>query len=331
MFPKILSRKRRGRERAGRVFERTELLPWHLVQPYFAMAGRNRKEPIPHMPGIFRLSQDLIVKDVAALLSRGVRGILLFGIARKKDAMGSDAWDSEAALQSTVRAIRGRFGDEVTIITDVCLCGFTDHGHCGILREKMIDQKRTLNVLGRVAVSHAEAGADLVGPSAMTVGQVQAVRTALDRAGFPRTGVWAYAVKYASSFYGPFRDALDSVPQFGDRSAYQMDPADASGALESAFRDQKDGAEILMVKPALAYLDIIFRLKQKARVPVAAFHVSGEYGMLKQAARAGVLKEKAALLETLLAIRRAGADRIITYYAKEAAHWLKEEHDRCSR
>jgi porphobilinogen synthase len=251
--------------------------------------------------------------------------VLLFGIARKKDAMGSDAYGKEAALQNAIRALRERFGKKIVIITDVCLCGFTNHGHCGILRGRKIDRKRTLHALGRIAVSHAEAGADLVAPSAMTVGQVKTVRQALDRAGFSGTGVWAYAIKYASSFYGPFRDALGSAPKFGDRRAYQRDPEDTSRAVRAALQDQKEGAAILMVKPALPYLDIIFRLKQKARLPVAAFHVSGEYGMLKRAARAGVLDEKKAVLETLLAIRRAGAGKIITYYAGEAAKWLRQK------
>lgn len=301
------------------------LEPRDLIQPYFALAGRNRKEPVPHMPGIFRLSTDLIVRDVTALVRTGVRGILLFGIARKKDAVGSDAYDEAAAIQSATRALRGRFGKKISIITDVCLCGFTDHGHCGILRGREIDRERTRRALGRIAVSHAEAGADFVGPSAMTAGQVKAVRRALDHAGFSRVKVWAYAIKYASSFYGPFRDALGSAPKFGDRSAYQMDPADTLGAMKAALRDQKDGAAILMVKPALPYLDMIFRLKQKAKAPVAAFHVSGEYGMLKQASRAGVLNERAAVLETLLAVRRAGADKIITYYAVEVAKWLRQK------
>ena len=299
--------------------------PQDLIQPYFAIAGRNKKEPIPKMPGIFRLSADLIVRDVTALVRNGIRGVLLFGIARKKDALGSDAYDEEAAIQSATRALRDRFGKKIIIITDVCLCGFTDHGHCGILCGRKIDRKRTLRTLGRIAVSQAEAGADFVGPSAMTVGQVKAVRGALDRAGFSGTGVWAYAIKYASAFYGPFRGALGSIPQFGDRSAYQMDPADVARAMRSALQDQKDGADILMVKPALPYLDMVFRLKQKTRVPVAAFHVSGEYGMLKQAARADVLSEKATVLETLLAIRRAGAEKIITYYAGEVAKWLKKK------
>jgi porphobilinogen synthase len=297
--------------------------PQDLIQPYFAVVGRNRREPVPNMPGIFRLSVDLIVRDVTALVRTGVRGVLLFGIARKKDALGSDAYEGEAAIQSAVRALRARFGKKIMIITDVCLCGFTDHGHCGILRGRKIDRERTLSILGRIAVSHAEAGTDFVAPSAMTVGQVKAVRGALDRAGFSKAGVWAYAIKYASAFYGPFRDALGSAPKFGDRRAYQRDPADTSRAIQAALQDQKDGAEFLMVKPALPYLDIILRLRQKTEAPVAAFHVSGEYGMLKHASRAGTFNEKAAVLETLLAIRRAGAGKIITYYAGEVAKWLR--------
>jgi len=305
--------------------KRLVIQPQDLIQPYFATAGRNRKEPIPHMPGIFRLSTDLIVRDVAALYRTGIRGVLLFGIARKKDGLGSEAYEKEAAIQNTVRALRKQFGKKIMIMTDVCLCGFTDHGHCGILHGRKIDRARTLRTLGRIAVSHAEAGADFVGPSAMAVGQVKAVRGALDRAGYSRTGVWAYAVKYASSYYGPFRGALGSTPKFGDRRAYQMDPADTSRAIRSALQDQKDGASILMVKPALPYLDIIFQLKQRARVPVAAYHVSGEYGMLKCAVRAGVFDEKTTVFETLLAMRRAGASKIITYYAGEVAKWLRQK------
>lgn len=299
--------------------------PQDLIQPYFAIAGRNKKERIPNMPGIFRMTSDLIVRDVSNLYKMGIRGVLLFGIARKKDALGSDAFESGAAIQSTVRALRKRFGKKILIITDVCLCGFTDHGHCGILSGKQIDRKRTLEALGRIAVTHAQAGTDLVGPSAMTVGQVKAVRAALDRAGFSKKGVWAYAVKYASSYYGPFRGALGSTPKFGDRRGYQRDPSESSSAVQAALQDQKDGAAILMVKPAMPYLDIIYRLKEKARVPVAAYHVSGEYGMLKLSSRAGVFNEKATVLETLLAIRRAGAEKIITYYAGEAAKWLRQK------
>jgi porphobilinogen synthase len=296
-----------------------------LIQPYFAIAGTNKKEPIPNMPGIFRLSVDRIVRDVTALVRTGVRGVLLFGIARKKDAVGSDAYDREAAIQSATRALRKRFGKKILIITDVCLCGFTDHGHCGILRGRKIDRQRTLRALGRIAVSHAEAGADFVGPSAMTVGQVKAIRGVLDRSGFSKMGVWAYAIKYASAFYGPFRDALGSAPKFGDRRAYQRNPADTSRAIQAALQDQNDGAEFLMVKPAMPYLDMIYRLRQKTKAPVAAFHVSGEYGMLKSASRAGTFDERAAVLETLLAIRRAGADKIITYYAAEVAKWLRSK------
>jgi porphobilinogen synthase len=303
--------------------KRATLKPRDLVQPYFALAGRNRKEKIPNMPGIFRMSGNLIVKNVTKLLRLGVRRVLIFGIARYKDSIGSDSYETQGAIQQTVRDLRKKFGKRITIITDVCLCGFTDHGHCGILKGKRIDQAKTLKTLNQIAISHARAGADFVAPSAMTKGQVKAVRNALDLEGFKETGVWAYAIKYASSFYGPFRDALGSAPKFGDRRAYQMDPADGPGALKSALSDQKYGANILMVKPAMPYLDMIYRLKRKAAVPVAAFHVSGEYGMLKHASKAGAIDEKKAVLESLSAIRRAGADFIVTYYAKQAAEWLR--------
>lgn len=296
-----------------------------LVQPYFSLTGRGRKEKIPNMPGIFRLSADLIEEDAEELLRLGINRILLFGIARSKDPLGSEAVDACGAIQHTTSRLRDRFGKKITIITDVCLCGFTDHGHCGILKGKKIDPERTLEALGRIAVSHALAGADFVAPSAMTAGQVKAVRAALDRAGSPKTKVWAYAMKYASAFYGPFREALDSAPKFGDRRAYQMDPSNDERALSSALQDQKHGADVLMVKPALPYLDMVRRLKERARVPVAAYHVSGEYAMLKAAARAGALDEKKAVLEALTGIKRAGADHLVTYYAKQAALWLKED------
>ena len=249
-------------------------------------------------------------------------GVQFFMVGLPDSAVRESHQRIEAALRHNGHKIPGK---KIVIITDVCLCGFTDHGHCGILHGLKIDRKCTLSALGRISVSHAEAGADFVGPSAMTVGQVKAVRSALDRAGYSKTRVWAYAVKYASAYYGPFRGALGSTPKFGDRKGYQRNPGDSARGVRAALRDQKDGAAVLMVKPALPYLDIIFRLKQKARVPVAAYHVSGEYGMLKRAARDGVFDEKATVLETLLAIRRAGAGKIITYYAGEVAKWLKRK------
>lgn len=311
--------------------ERPVIRPRDLIQPYFAVTGQNRKEPIPNMPGIFRMSADGIVRDIEGLLLAGICKIFLFGVAGKKDSLGAEAISRQGAIQKAVCAIRKHYGGNIVIITDVCLCAFTDHGHCGILKRKKIDREKTLERLGRIAVSHADAGTDFVAPSAMSEGQVKAVRTALDRAGYRRTKIWAYAMKYASSFYGPFRGALHSAPKFGDRTAYQMNPADTQGSLRSALRDQKDGADILMVKPVLPYLDMLFRLKQKSEVPVAAFQVSGEYGMFKCAARTGIFDEKKALIEAFLAIRRAGADLIVSYYAKQAARWLREIHDQDER
>lgn len=303
--------------------ERVSVRPRDLVQPYFALCGRDRKEKVPNMPGIYRLSADLIIKDVSALADLGVNKVLLFGIARIKDPLGFEAVDARGAVQHAVSCLRDRFGKKITIITDVCLCGFTDHGHCGILDGRQIDRKKTLKALGGIAVTHARAGADFVAPSAMTRGQVGAVRAALDRVGCKKTKIWAYAIKHASAFYGPFRGALDSAPKFGDRRAYQMDPEEADGALRLALRDEKDGADVLMVKPALPCLDLVRRLKQEAGVPVAAYQVSGEYAMLKTAAAAGALDEKKAVLETLAGIKRAGAGLIVTYYAKQAAEWLR--------
>lgn len=296
--------------------------PSDLVQPYFALAGRKRKEKIPNMPGIYRMSADLIAHDIKTLFASGVDKILLFGIARFKDPSGFEAIDAQGAIQHTILQLRSLFGKKITIITDVCLCGFTDHGHCGILKGEKIDTEKTLAVLGAIAISHARAGADFVAPSAMTRGQVKAVRAALDRAGFHETGIWAYAVKYASSFYGPFREALGSAPKFGDRRAYQMNPADTVWAVRSALQDQKDGANVLMVKPAIPYLDVLYQLKQRTKLPVAAYQVSGEYAMLKTAAAVGAFNEKKAVLETLGAVKRAGAGLIVTYYAGQAAEWL---------
>lgn len=307
--------------------KRIVVSPRDLVQPYFALAGRSRKEKIPNMPGIYRMSSDLIERDVKTLLGVGINKILLFGIARFKDPFGFEAIDVRGAIQHTTSQLRNRFGKRIKIITDVCLCGFTDHGHCGILKGKKIDRKKTRDRLGAIAVSHARAGADFVAPSAMTVGQVKAVRRALNRAGFHGVKIWAYAIKYASVFYGPFRDALDSAPRFGDRRAYQMDPSDIKGVLSAALEDQKSGADVLMVKPALPYLDILFKLKQRAKVPVAAYHVSGEYSMIKSAAGSGVVNERKAVLECLTGIKRAGADLIVTYYAREAAKWLENYYD----
>jgi porphobilinogen synthase len=270
------------------------------------------------MPGVFNLSVDEAVKEVEAARGEGIRSVLLFGLPEHKDAIGSAAYDPNAPVQAGVRAIKSAVPD-VLVATDVCLCEYTDHGHCGIIVGDEVSNDPTVEQLVRAAVSHAAAGADVVAPSDMMDGRVGAIRQALDARGFENTAVMAYAAKYWSAFYGPFRDAADSAPKFGDRASYQMDPANSDEALREVAQDIEEGADIVMVKPALPYLDVLTRVKEKFGYPTAAYHVSGEYSMLKAAARNGWLDEKRAMLECLTSIRRAGADIIITYYAREAA------------
>jgi len=273
------------------------------------------------MPGVFNLSVDETVREVESAQREGIRSVLLFGLPGYKDAVGSAAYDPDAPVQSAVRAIK-RACPDVLVMTDVCLCEYTDHGHCGVLIKDEIANDPTVEQLVRAAVSHAAAGADLVAPSDMMDGRVGAIRQALDEGGFERTGIMSYAAKYSSAFYGPFRDAAGSYPQFGDRKTHQMDPANGREALREVEQDIAEGADIVMVKPALPYLDVIARVKDRFGYPTAAYHVSGEYAMLKAAAANGWLDERRAMLESLTAIRRAGADFIITYYARDAARAL---------
>jgi porphobilinogen synthase len=299
----------------------THLRPEDFIYPMFAVAGSGVRQAIEAMPGVSRQSPDKLVEEARAAFDLGVPAVLLFGLPVRKDDTGSEAASPKGAVQQAVRALKKAL-PQLVVITDVCLCGYTSHGHCGLLHGEEIDNDATLEVLAEVAVSHAEAGADLVAPSDMMDGRVGAIREALDERGFEMTAIMSYAVKYASSFYGPFREAAESAPQFGDRRGYQMDPANAREAMLEAALDVEEGADILMVKPALPYLDVISALAGEFDQPLAAYQVSGEYSMIKAAAARGWLDGAAVMLESLLSIKRAGADLILTYFAKEAAKIL---------
>ncbi|MEZ4424550.1 MAG: porphobilinogen synthase [Gemmatimonadota bacterium] len=306
----------------------TRLHPGAFVLPLFVVDGEDVRRPVSSMPGVEQLSVDQVVADARAAATAGVGGVLLFGVPDAKDAAGTAAWDAEGPVARALRALAREVPD-LERWADVCLCEYTDHGHCGVLdAHAHIDLAATLPALARAAVTYAQAGATAVAPSDMLDGRVRVIRQALDGAGFPLLPIVSYAVKYASAFYGPFRDAAGSTPAFGDRRSHQMDPANTDEALREAELDLDEGADILLVKPAGAYLDVIWRVKERFGRPTAAYQVSGEYSMLKAAARAGWLDERRAALESLLAIRRAGADIVITYYAREAAAWLREEEAR---
>ena len=301
----------------------TRLSPDMFVLPLFVCEGEGVRREVPSMPGVCNLSVDEAVKEAAAAQADGIHSVLLFGIPDDKDDIGSHAYDPEAPVQSAIRAIKRQLPD-LLVITDVCLCEYTDHGHCGIVIDGEIVNDPTVDQLVRTAISHAAAGADIVAPSDMMDGRVGAIRQALDERGFEHTAIMAYAAKYCSAFYGPFREAAASAPAFGDRRSHQLDPANAAEALREVEQDIAEGADIIMVKPAMTYLDVIARVKERFAYPTAAYHVSGEYAMLKAAARNGWIDEPRAMLETLTSIRRAGADIIITYYAREAARALAE-------
>ena len=301
----------------------TELTSAHLVQPLFIELGTDSRTPIEAMPGVERLSISHAVEEAGAIQALGVPAVLLFGLPADKDALGSGAYDDEGVVQLAVRALKEAH-PELVVVTDVCLCEYTSHGHCGIVRDDgEIDNDVTLELLARTAISHAAAGADAVAPSDMMDGRVGALRGQLDAEGHKDTPIIAYSAKFASSFYGPFREAADCAPAFGDRRTYQMDPANADEAVREALLDVDEGADMVMVKPALPYLDVIRRVKEATRVPVAAYNVSGEYSMLKAAVAAGYLDERAAVLEALTSIRRAGADIVISYHARDVAEWLR--------
>jgi porphobilinogen synthase len=304
-----------------RMVRETHLTPNDLMYPVFVRHGRGVVQEISSMPGQYQWSVDKLVGEVVSAAQLGVPAVVPFGIPATKDAIGSENFAPDGIVQQAIRAIKDTVPDMV-IVTDVCMCEYTDHGHCGIVENGRVLNDPTLEVLGRVAVSHAEAGADMVAPSGMMDGMVGAIRAALDAAGFPQVGILSYAAKYASSFYGPFRDAAESPPQFGDRRSHQMDPGNVREAMREVALDIEEGADILMVKPALPYLDVIRAARNAFDVPLAAYNVSGEYAMIKAAGQKGWIDERGVALETLTSIKRAGADMILTYFAKEAAEWL---------
>jgi porphobilinogen synthase len=320
-FPIYRPRRLRQNEKLRSLIRETGLGPNNLIYPVFVGPGKDRTQPVSSMPGVAQLSVDRAAKECAEVGSLGIPAVILFGIPEEKDAVGSEAYADSGVVQQAIRAVKEKV-PEMVVITDVCLCEYTDHGHCGIIKNGDVDNDSTLELLAKEALSHARAGADIIAPSDMMDGRVGAIRKALDANGFTRTPIMAYAAKYASGFYGPFREAAESTPQFGDRRSYQMDPANSDEALREVEMDIREGADIVMVKPAMAYLDIIYRVKQKFGYPVAAYNVSGEYSMIKAAGQNGWIDEPRIMMEVLLAIRRAGADMILTYFAKDAAKLL---------
>ncbi|WP_029520815.1 porphobilinogen synthase [Persephonella sp. IF05-L8] len=321
-FPIHRPRRLRRNENIRRLVRETYLSIDDLIYPLFIEEGTNIKKEIPSMPGIYRWSLDRINEELEEVAKLDIPAVLLFGIPAHKDEVGSDTWNEEGIIQKAIRHIKENF-PQLYVITDVCFCEYTEHGHCGVLHDHDVDNDITLENTKKQVVSHAQAGADMVAPSGMMDGVVKAIREALDGAGFTNIPIMAYSAKYASAYYGPFRDAAESAPAFGDRRTYQMDPANRREALKEVSLDIEEGADIVMVKPALAYLDIISDLKQNFKVPVAAYNVSGEYSMVKAAGKLGWIDENKVMLETLTSIKRAGADIIITYHAKEVAKLLR--------
>jgi porphobilinogen synthase len=302
----------------------THLSVKDFIAPLFVKPGKSKRDPIPSMPGQYQYSVNTLVDEAKELENLGVPSIILFGLPDRKDATGSRSWAKDGIVQQAISAVKTAVPDMV-VITDVCFCEYTDHGHCGVIHDGDVDNDATLELLARQAVSHAEAGADMVAPSDMMDGRVAAIRKALDEEGYPQIGILSYAVKYASAFYGPFREAAESTPQFGDRRSYQMDPANAIEALREAELDLEEGADMIMIKPALSYLDIISRVKETCPVPLAAYNVSGEYAVVKAAAMQGWIDGESMMMEMLVSIKRAGADLILTYFAKDAARLLHDE------
>lgn len=320
-FPQIRMRRLRRTNYLRRMTRETTLSADNLVYPLFVVPGRNVNQEIESMPGIYRFSVDRLSNEAKKVNDLGIPSVILFGVPEKKDALGSLAYKSGNIIQKAVKEIK-KAVPELVVITDVCLCQYTDHGHCGVLENGYVDNDASLDLISNIALSHAEAEADIVAPSDMMDGRVSAIRTILDNNGFQNTIIMAYSAKYASAFYGPFRDAVNSSPQSGDRKSYQMDPANTHEALREIELDINEGADIVMVKPALAYLDVINVVHNSFNIPIAAYNVSGEYSMIKAAAAKGWLDEKQTVLEILTSIKRAGANIIITYHAKEAAQWL---------
>jgi porphobilinogen synthase len=321
-FPTYRARRLRATPALRRAFSETSLAPSDLIAPLFVKEGIAEPVPIASMPGHSQHTLESLVKEGRELVSKGVAGLLLFGIPADKDPEGSQAYADDGIAQRALAELKNEVGGDVALIADLCMCEYTDHGHCGVLSGENVDNDRTLDLYARIAVSQAKAGADLIAPSGMMDGQVAAVRAALDSAGLKDMPVLAYAAKFASSFYGPFRDAAEGAPQFGDRRGYQSDPANFNEALREVEMDINEGADAVMVKPALPYLDVLREVKQRFGYPTAAYNVSGEYAMLMAAAEKGWLDERAATLEVLTSIKRAGADLIVTYHAKKAAEWL---------
>ncbi|MCX8041673.1 MAG: porphobilinogen synthase [Thermodesulfobacteriaceae bacterium] len=321
LFPEYRPRRLRRTDNLRALVRETHLRVEDLIYPLFVCEGEKIRQEIKSMPGIYRFSIDTLLEEVKQAFELGLKAVLLFGIPSKKDETGSSAYAKDGIIQRAVRRIKERF-PELVVITDVCLCEYTSHGHCGIVKDGAVDNDLTLEQLARIAVSHAKAGADIVAPSDMMDGRVARIREALDEADFTQVAIMSYAVKYCSAFYGPFREAADSAPKFGDRRSYQMDPANSREALREAYLDIEEGADIIMVKPALSYLDVVKMLREEFNHPLAVYQVSGEYAMIKAASQMGWLEEERILWETLISIKRAGADLIITYFAKKVAELL---------
>jgi len=321
-FPEHRMRRLRSSAAMRRLVRETALSVDDLVYPLFVRNGRGLKEPIASMAGCYRFSADTVAAEAAEVAALGIPAVLLFGVGGEKDEIGSEAWAPDGAVQTAIHEIRNECSD-LLIMTDVCLCAYTETGHCGAVVDGVVENDRTCELLAKMAVSHARTGADVVAPSDMMDGRVGAIRKALEEEGLQDTAIMSYAAKYASAFYGPFRDAAESAPSFGDRKTYQMDPANSDEAMREIALDVEEGADIVMVKPALCFLDVVYRAKQEFGLPVAAYYVSGEYMMLHAAARAGLLDLEQGMMESLTAIKRAGADIIITYFAKDAAKLLK--------
>jgi porphobilinogen synthase len=321
-FPINRPRRLRRTDTLRRMVRETRLSPDDFIQPFFVCPGRGVNKPVGAMPGVAQMSVDIVVNAARETFAAGVPAVILFGIPQHKDATGSEAWNDHGEVQHAVREIKERVPGLV-VITDVCMCEYTDHGHCGVVRDNDVDNDATLELLVRESLSHARAGADIVAPSDMMDGRVGAIRTALDEEGYGDTAIMAYSAKFASAFYGPFREAAESAPQFGDRRSYQMDPPNGDEAMREVALDLEEGADIVMIKPALPYLDLIYRVKHEFNVPVAAYNVSGEYSMIRAAGMNGWIDEERATLEVLTSIKRAGADMILTYFATAVAKQLK--------
>ncbi len=321
IFPEYRPRRMRQNNTLRSMIRETRLSASQMIYPLFIMPGKGKREPVPSMPGVDRISVDQLRQEAASCMEVGINSVILFGLPEKKDSVGSGAYAKNGIVQQAIRELKNS-APEMNVITDVCLCEYTDHGHCGCLVGHEVDNDATLELLAKTALSHARAGADMVAPSDMMDGRVSEIRSVLDENNFHMLPIMSYAVKYASAFYGPFRDAADCAPRFGDRRSYQMDPANSREALREATLDVEEGADILMVKPAVAYLDIISRLRDEFDLPIAAYHVSGEYAMIKAAAEKGWIDGERVMAETLLSIRRAGADIIITYFARDMAKLL---------